>query len=71
MEELIQLLQDIHIQPYRTNLYKNSVINKGTKIYNKLPEDIKGIDSYKLFKKSLKSFLLCNSFYSVEEYFST
>jgi hypothetical protein len=28
---------DIRIQAYRTNLYKNSVINMGTKIYNKLP----------------------------------
>ena len=62
---------DIHIQSYRTNLYKNSVINMGTKIYNKLPEYVKGIDSYKFFKKALKSFLLCNTFYSVEEYLST
>jgi hypothetical protein len=62
---------DIHVQPYRTNLYKTSVINKGTKIYNKLPECIKGIDSYKFLKRELKSFLLCNAFYSVDEYLST
>ena len=62
---------DIHIQSYRMNLYKNSVINMGTKIYDKLPEYIKGTDSYKFFKKALKSFLLCNTFYSVEEYLST
>jgi hypothetical protein len=62
---------DIHIQSYRMNLYKNTVINMGTKIYNKLPDYVKGIDSYKFFKKALKSFLLRNTFYSVEEYLST
>jgi hypothetical protein len=29
----------------------------GTKVYNKLPGYIKEIDSYKAFKKELKSFL--------------
>jgi len=38
----------------------------GTKLYNKLPGYIKGIDSYKTFKKELKSFVL-HTFYSVEE----
>jgi len=34
---------DIHIQSYNTDLYKRSVINIGTKLYNKLPGYIKGI----------------------------
>ena len=38
----------------------------GTKLYNKLAGYIKEIDSYKTFKKELKSLLL-HSFYSVEE----
>jgi len=58
---------DIHMQPYSTDLYKRSVINMGTKSYNKLPGFIKEIDSYKAFKKELKSLLLLHSFYSVEE----
>jgi len=45
---------DIHIQSYNTDLYKISVINMGTKLYNTLPGYIKGIDSYKTFKKELK-----------------
>ena len=28
---------DIHIQSYNTEMYKKSVINMGTKVYNKLP----------------------------------
>jgi len=45
---------DIHIQSYNTEIYKKSVINMGTKVYNKLPGYIKEIDSYKVFKKKLK-----------------
>jgi len=60
---------DIHIQSYNTDLYMRSVINMETKLYNKLPEYIKEIDSYKTFKKELKSLLLLlHSFYSVEEF---
>ena len=58
---------DIHIQSYDTDLYKRSVINMGTKLYNKLSGYIIEIDSYKAFKKELKSLLLLRSFYSVEE----
>jgi hypothetical protein len=59
---------DIHIQSYSTDLYKRSVINMGTKLYNKLPGYIKEIDSYKTFRKKLKSFLLLDTFYSVEAF---
>jgi hypothetical protein len=59
---------DIHIQTYKTDIYKKSVINMGTKVYNKIPGYIKEIDSYKAFKKELKLFLLLHTFYSVEEF---
>jgi len=39
----------------------------GSKLYNKLPDYIKEIESYKTFRKELKSFLLWHAFYSVEE----
>ena len=42
----------------------------GTKVYNKLPGYIKEIESYKAFKKELRSFLLLHTFYSVEEFVS-
>jgi hypothetical protein len=42
---------DIHIQSYKTDIYRKSVINMGTKVYNKLPGFIKEIDGYKAFKK--------------------
>jgi hypothetical protein len=49
---------DICKQSYRTNLYKNSVINMGSKIYNKLPDHVKEIDSYKVFLKKIKIILV-------------
>jgi hypothetical protein len=57
----------IHIQSYKTDIYKQIVINMGTKVYNKLLGCVKEIDSYKAFKKELKLFLLLHTFYSVEE----
>jgi hypothetical protein len=59
---------DIHIHSYNTDLYKRSVIHMGTKLYNKLPGYIKEIDSYKTFKRELKSLLLLHSFYPLEEF---
>ena len=43
----------------------------GSTIYNKLPDHMKEINSYKVFKKQLKSFLLLHTYYSVEEFLSS
>jgi hypothetical protein len=61
---------DIHVKLQKTEIYKKSVINKGTRVYNNLPRFLKEIDDYKAFKKELKLFLL-QSFYSVEEFVSS
>jgi hypothetical protein len=60
---------DIHVKTQKTELYKKSVINMGTRVYNNLPKYLKEINNYKAFKKELKIFLLLQSFYSVEEYY--
>jgi hypothetical protein len=62
---------DIHVNVYKTEIYKKNVINMGTKVYNNLPGFIKEIDNYKAFKKDLKLFLLLQTFYSVEEFVSS
>jgi hypothetical protein len=61
VEEFITQLS-LGLKAYNTDLYKTSVINMGTELYNKLPGYIKEIDSYKTFKKELKSLLLLHSF---------
>ena len=48
----------IHVKLHKTEIYKNSVINMGTKVHNNLPGFVKEIDDYKAFKKELKLFLL-------------
>jgi hypothetical protein len=55
----------------KTEIYKKSVINMGTKLYNNLPEFLKETDDYRAFKKELKLFLLLQTFYSVEEFVSS
>jgi hypothetical protein len=45
-------------------------MNMGIKLYNNLPTEIKKADRFKLFKNKLRNFLLQQSFYYVEEFFS-
>jgi hypothetical protein len=44
---------DIHEKKKKTEIYKKSVINMGTKVYNNLPKFSKEIDDYKVFKEEL------------------
>jgi hypothetical protein len=62
---------DIHVKLQKTEIYKKSVINMGTKVYNNLPKFLKEIDNYKAFKKKSKLFRFLQSFYSVEEFVSS
>jgi len=61
---------DLHVKMQNTEVYKKSVINMGTKVYNNLPRFLKEIGDYRAFKRKLKKFLLLQSFYSVEEFVS-
>ena len=65
-----QNISDFHAQFCRTNFFKKSVNNLGTKLCNKLPNYLKNLENSKLFKKQLKAFLLQQTFYSVDEYLS-
>jgi len=40
----------------------------GFKLFNKLPVQIKWLDNYKGFKREMKTFLLNNSFHTIEEF---
>ena len=51
-------------------MYQNSVINMGIKLFNELPMQIKQLDKYKSFKKEFKTFLVHNTFYTIEELFA-
>ena len=62
---------DIHVKMHNAEVYKKSIINMGTKIYNNQPGFNKELDDYKAFKKELTLFLLHQSCYSVEEFVSS
>ena len=42
----------------------------GTKLYNKLPIQIKLLDTYKNFKKEVKKLLVHNAVYTIEEFYA-
>jgi len=58
------------LQQCNTTLYQKSVMNMGTKLYNKLPIQIKQLDTYKGFKKEVKKFLVHNAVYKIEEFYA-
>jgi hypothetical protein len=62
---------DNHVKLQKTKVYKKSVINMGTKVYNNLPKFLIEIDDYKAFKKELKLFLLLQTFNSAKELLSS
>jgi len=54
---------DFHVPSCNTSLFKRSVMNKGIRLYNKMPTGIKQLDSFRDFRKKLKLFLLDHPFY--------
>lgn len=51
-----------------TRAYRNSVFCMSIKIYNKLPIDIKNINSIIVFKRKLKDMLIKKAYYSIAEF---
>jgi hypothetical protein len=63
---------DLYVPTANLTIYRKGVHYSGIKIYIHLPTAIKELSGDKnKFKLALKKYLLHNSFYSVEEYFST
>jgi hypothetical protein len=54
---------------YKTSTFKKNVINKGIKLYNRLPLELRKSEGFKEFKHRLKLFLLVDySFYTLHEF---
>ena len=62
---------DLHPLTCRTNLTKNNSLNMGITLFNKLPEQLKKLETKHRFKNNVKKYLLQNVFYSLNEYLST
>jgi len=59
---------DLHTQSRNTSLLQNSVLHMGVRLYKCLPLKIKKIDNFKQFRQEVKSMLLNNLFYTLEEF---
>jgi hypothetical protein len=63
--------KDLHLPQLPLAMYQKGVYNSGIKILIGLPQAIKDISSKpKKVKIALKHYMLTNSFYSLDEYFS-
>jgi hypothetical protein len=62
---------DLHLPSSNLSLYQNGVFYSRIKLYNHLPINIENLThDIKRFKKALKGFMLTNSFYSLDKYFT-
>jgi len=62
---------DLHIPVANLTVFQKGVQYSGIKAYNHLPPTIKQLShDIPKFKAALKRFLLTNSFYTLEEYYS-
>lgn len=52
----------------KTAMYSKSLFNMRIKIYNKLPQSIKDICSFNIFKNNLKEFLINKAYYNIGEF---
>ena len=59
---------DIHIKPHNTSLLQKRVLHMGARFYKKLPTRTKNLDKYNQFRKEVRSILLHNTIYTLEEY---
>lgn len=50
-------------------IYDKSVTVMAVKVYNHLPKNIKNVND-KIFKTTLKNWLINNTFYNLNEYFT-
>jgi hypothetical protein len=63
-------IHDVYMPAAKLLLFQKGVYYSGSKIFNNLPSFIikELASNMKIFKKTLKNFLMTNSFYTVEEF---
>jgi hypothetical protein len=58
----------VHVNHFRSTLAQSSPHFMASKIYNRLPQEIRNCSDLTKFKKKLKSFLVDKAYYSLEEF---
>jgi hypothetical protein len=61
---------DLNVLLCNLNLFKESVINMGIQLHNKVPVNIQKLNMYTPFKRKLKYFLMNQTFQSIDEFLS-
>jgi hypothetical protein len=61
---------NFHFPISSLTLYQKRTYFAGIKIFNKLPSELKElVESPKIFKRNLRSYLVSHCFYKLEEYY--
>jgi hypothetical protein len=61
---------NLHLPTSSITLYQKGTYFAGIKIFNKLPSELKElVESPKIFKRNLRSYLVSHCFYKLEEYY--
>ena len=60
-----RMKNDVAIPIHRTSRFESKPSFQGTRFYKRLPKNIREIESYKEFKKTLKAFLLDRCLYNL------
>jgi hypothetical protein len=64
-------VEKLHVSSVRLSSIQRGVLYSSIMVYNDLPQNIKiTSDNVKIFKRTLKNFLISNAFYSIVEYIS-
>jgi hypothetical protein len=61
----------LYIRTCKTALFQNNVLNRASRLYNKLLERIRILENFRSFKKEVKSLLISNIFYSIDEFLNS
>ena len=63
---------NLYLPSTNLTLVQKGVLYSGSKIYNHLPSNIKGLSNdTKLFKSTLNSYLIERKFYSLDEFYQS
>jgi hypothetical protein len=60
-----------YIRTCKTALFQNKVLNKASRLYNKLLERIRILENFRSFIKEVKLLLISNIFYSIDEFLNS
>jgi hypothetical protein len=61
----------IHICACKRALFQNNALHNAVRLHNKLPERTRVLENFRSFKKEVKSLLITNTLYLINEFLNS